>query len=94
MEPHHPREELATAIGDGLALAADRLRDTNSKSKPDEQRASATDLNRLLAAGSWRPKIGARFPLSQAAAAHRLQEENTLQGANTMTGKIVLNVEA
>lgn len=61
---------------------------------PDEQRASATDLNRLLAAGSWRPKIGARFPLSQAAAAHRVQEENTLQGANTMTGKIVLNVEA
>jgi Ca-activated chloride channel family protein len=27
------QEELATAIGDGLALAADRLRDTNSKSK-------------------------------------------------------------
>jgi Ca-activated chloride channel family protein len=27
------QEELATAIGDGLALAADRLRDTSSKSK-------------------------------------------------------------
>lgn len=27
------QEELATAIGDGVALAADRLRDTNSKSK-------------------------------------------------------------
>jgi NADPH2:quinone reductase len=60
---------------------------------PDEQRDAATDLNRMLAAGTWRPKIGARFPLSEAAAAHRLQEENTLQGANTLTGKIVLNVD-
>ena len=61
---------------------------------PDEQRAAATDLNRMLAAGNWKPKIGARFPLSQAAAAHQLQEENTLHGANTLTGKIVLNVQA
>ena len=61
---------------------------------PDEQRAAATDLNRMLAAGNWKPKIGARFPLAQAAAAHQLQEENTLHGANTLTGKIVLNVQA
>ena len=61
---------------------------------PDEQRAAATDLNRMLAAGNWKPKIGARFQLSQAAAAHQLQEENTLHGANTLTGKIVLNVQA
>ncbi|MFO1003161.1 MAG: NADPH:quinone reductase [Planctomycetaceae bacterium] len=61
---------------------------------PDEQRTAASDLNRMLDAGHWKPAIGARFPLSQAAAAHRLQEENTLHGANTLTGKIVLNVEA
>ncbi len=30
------------------------------------------------------------LPLSEAAAAHRLQEDNTLRGAGTLTGKIVL----
>jgi NADPH2:quinone reductase len=34
--------------------------------------------------------IGRTFPLAEAAAAHRLQEENTLQKAGTLTGKIVL----
>ncbi len=57
---------------------------------PDEQRQAAMDLNRLLAEGKWKPKIGARFLLSQAADAHRLQEENTLHAANTLAGKIVL----
>ena len=28
--------------------------------------------------------------LSETAAAHRLQEDNTLQGAGTLTGKIIL----
>lgn len=60
----------------------------------DEQRTAATDLNRLLAAKTWQPKIGARFPLSRAAEAHQLQEENTLHGANTLTGKIILTVDS
>jgi NADPH2:quinone reductase len=37
-----------------------------------------------------RPKISRVFPLSEAAAAHRLQEENTLRKAGTLAGKIVL----
>ena len=57
---------------------------------PDEQRASADDIGRWLAEGKLKPHISHTFPLSQAAAAHKLQEENTLQKAGTLTGKIVL----
>ena len=57
---------------------------------PDEQRDCGLALNRLYEAGQWRPVVGKVFPLSEAAAAHRLQEENTLQKLGTLTGKIVL----
>jgi NADPH2:quinone reductase len=57
---------------------------------PDEQRAAATDINKWAAAGQLRAIIGKRFPLSETAAAHRLQEENTLKKAGTLTGKIVI----
>lgn len=57
---------------------------------PDEQRTSAEQMNRWAAAGLWKPLISATLPLAQAAAAHRLQEENTLGKAGTLTGKIVL----
>jgi NADPH2:quinone reductase len=56
----------------------------------DEQRACAEDMNRWLEAGKLRAVIGRRFPLSEAAAAHQLQEENTLKKAGTLTGKIVV----
>jgi NADPH2:quinone reductase len=56
----------------------------------DEQRDAATDLNRLMANGQLKPVIGAEFKLSEAAKAHQLQEENTLNGAGTLSGKIVL----
>jgi len=55
-----------------------------------EQRACAEDINRWLAAGKLRPLIGREFPLSEAAAAHRLQEENTQGKAGTLTGKILV----
>jgi NADPH2:quinone reductase len=57
---------------------------------PDEQRQCAEDINRWLAEGKLRPRIDRVLPLSQAADAHRLQEENTLHGAGTLAGKIVL----
>jgi NADPH2:quinone reductase len=56
----------------------------------EEQRAAAEDLNRWLAAGLLRPHIDRVLPLSAAAAAHRLQEENTIGKAGTLAGKIVL----
>ncbi len=59
---------------------------------PDEQRASATQMNRWWEEGKWRPQIGASFPLADAAKAHALQEANTLQKQGTLTGKIVVNI--
>jgi NADPH2:quinone reductase len=55
-----------------------------------EQQAAADDINRWLAAGKLKSVIDRVLPLSQAAAAHRLQEENTIGKQGTLTGKIVL----
>ena len=57
---------------------------------PDEQRRAAADINRWLAEGKLRAQIGRLLPLSEAAAAHRLQEDNTLHKTGTLSGKIVL----
>ncbi|MGD9720669.1 MAG: NADPH:quinone reductase [Pirellulales bacterium] len=55
-----------------------------------EQRAAATDINRWLVEGKLQANIDRILPLSEAAAAHRLQEENTIGKAGTLSGKIVL----
>jgi NADPH2:quinone reductase len=60
------------------------------KATPAEQRVCATDINRWLASGLLKPHIGKVLPLSEAAEAHRLQEDNTLRKSNTLCGKIVL----
>ena len=57
---------------------------------PDEQRVCAISLNSLYENSSWRPPIGKVLPLSQAAEAHKLQEEHTLHGRGSLVGKIVL----
>ena len=57
---------------------------------PEEQRVSADAINRWLAERKLRPKIAKVMPLSETEAAHRLQEQNTLQMAGTLAGKIVL----
>jgi NADPH:quinone reductase len=57
---------------------------------PDEQRPAADDINRWLAEGKLRPPIGRTFPLAETAAAHRFLEENTLQKAGALVGKVVL----
>ncbi|MBL8852232.1 MAG: NADPH:quinone reductase [Planctomycetaceae bacterium] len=56
----------------------------------DEQRQSADDINRWFASGKWRPIVGQTFPLDEAAAAHKLQEDNTIGKQGTLTGKIVV----
>ncbi|HEY2894292.1 MAG TPA: NADPH:quinone reductase [Pirellulales bacterium] len=56
----------------------------------DEQRAAAVDLNRWLAEGKLKANIDRVMPMAEAAAAHRLQEENTLHNAGTLSGKLVL----
>jgi NADPH2:quinone reductase len=55
-----------------------------------EQRECAADINNWLAAGELRPVIGRVMKLSEAAAAHKLQEDNTMRMAGTLSGKIVL----
>ena len=59
-------------------------------SSADEQRICADDINRWMDAGKLKPRIGRVMKLSEAAAAHKLQEENTLNKAGTLAGKIVL----
>lgn len=56
----------------------------------EEQRKCAAEINRWTARGKLRARIGRVMKLSETAAAHRLQEENTLQKAGTLAGKIVL----
>ena len=57
---------------------------------PDEQRRCANDINAWLASGKLKSHIGAAFPLSKAAEAHKLLEENTLKGIGTLSGKVIL----
>lgn len=60
------------------------------KATPEEQRTCAADIGRWLASGAVRANISHRFKFSQAAEAHRLQEENTLRMQGSLAGKIVL----
>jgi NADPH:quinone reductase len=57
---------------------------------PEEQRAAADDINRWLVEGKIKPRIDRVIPLDETAAAHRLQEENTVGKAGTLAGKILI----
>lgn len=57
---------------------------------PEEQRVCAEDINRWLRDQKLRPLIGRTCKFAEAAAAHRFLEDNTLNKAGTLTGKIVL----
>ncbi len=57
---------------------------------PQEHRRCADDINRLLSEKKLQVAIGRTFKIAEAAAAHRLLEENTLHKAGTLTGKIVV----
>lgn len=57
---------------------------------PDELRAAANDINQWMSAGKLKAQIDRVMPLSQAAEAHRLQEESTIKKSGVLAGKIVL----
>jgi len=57
---------------------------------PDEQRECATAINDLYVRHGWHPAVGITLPLSQAGAAHQMQQDNTLEKKGTLSGKIVL----
>ncbi len=56
-----------------------------------DQRPSGDDITRWLAEKKLHVHIGKTFKIAEAAAAHRFLEENTVQKAGTLTGKIVLH---
>jgi len=60
------------------------------KATAQEQRHCGEGINQLLSSGKLRPRIDRVMRLSQAAEAHRIQEENTIGKQGTLSGKIVL----
>jgi NADPH2:quinone reductase len=60
---------------------------------PEEQARSAKEINGWLEAGTLRPQVGRTFPLTDAAQAERFLEENTLHGAGTLAGKVVITID-
>lgn len=58
----------------------------------DEQRVGAEAIIRWVEAGLLKPVVGRVFPLAEAAQAEKFLEENTLAGAGTLTGKVVISV--
>ena len=59
-------------------------------STAEEDQAAASDLNRWMAAGKLKARIDRVMKLSEAAEAHRLQEESTVHKSGALSGKIVL----
>ena len=56
----------------------------------EQQQQCGADINRWLSEGKLQANIDRVLPLEETAAAHRLQEENTIGLAGTLSGKIVL----
>jgi NADPH2:quinone reductase len=59
---------------------------------PAEQRRCAEDIDRWAQEGKLRAIVGKEFPLDQTADAERFLEDNTLHGAGTLTGKVVIRI--
>jgi NADPH2:quinone reductase len=57
-----------------------------------EQQGAGGDLTRWMGDGTLKARIDRVMPLAQAAQAHRLQEENTLEMHGTLAGKIVVRM--
>jgi len=55
-----------------------------------DQQIAANDINTWLEQGVLKPRIDRVLPLSEAAMAHRLQEESTVRRQGSLSGKIVL----
>lgn len=55
-----------------------------------ELKAAADDINQWMSAGKLKAQIDRVMPLSQAAEAHRLQEQSTIKKSGVLAGKLVL----
>ncbi len=56
----------------------------------EDLQAAAQDINQWMSAGKLKAQIDRVLPLSQAAEAHRSQEESTIKKTSALAGKIVL----
>ena len=59
----------------------------------DEQAQAAREIRRWVEEGKLHAHIGRTFPLADAAQAERFLEENTVGGAGTLSGKVLLQVD-
>jgi NADPH2:quinone reductase len=59
----------------------------------EQQRRCAADMIRWIEEGQLEVIVGRVFPLAAAADAQRFLEENTLKGAGTLRGKVVIAIE-
>ncbi len=62
------------------------------KASPDDQQVCASDIQHWITSSLLKAQIDRIMPLSETAQAHRLQEANTIQKQNVLSGKIVLTV--
>jgi len=60
------------------------------KANDEALRACADDINQWLSDGSLKANISQVLPMSEAAAAHQMQEDSTLNQSGGTAGKIVL----
>jgi NADPH2:quinone reductase len=60
---------------------------------PDEQEECARDIVRWAEEGRLKPLVGKTFPLDAAVEAEKFLEANTVGGAGTLTGKVVIQVD-
>jgi NADPH:quinone reductase len=60
---------------------------------PDQQRRCSEDIIRWIEEGQLKPLVGRTFPLSAAAEAERFLEENSVKGAGSLSGKVVITIE-
>ncbi len=59
---------------------------------PESQRRAAEQINRWMASGVLKAKIDRVAPLEETAELHRLQEQNTIDAAGVVRGKLVVKM--
>ena len=60
------------------------------KASAEDQQVCASDIQHWMTSSLLKAQIDRILPLSETAEAHRLQEANTIQKQNVLSGKIVL----
>ncbi|MGC8640906.1 MAG: NADPH:quinone reductase [Isosphaeraceae bacterium] len=60
---------------------------------PEEQEVCARDINHWVDEGLLKATVGRAFPLAAAVEAEKFLEANTLGGAGTLVGKVVITVD-